>query len=209
MRRKLLFICCLLCTLRGWGKDGETFQAGDIWYEIISEANASCRVIEDQMDRWGMKLPYGSYIEEIPNSVRYNGKRYTVIEIGDCAFLSSEVVRITIPNSVTTIGKNAFASCIYLTSIIMSDSVTTINAGAFAKCPHLSSIRLPPGITRIASNTFYQTGITFCNIPEGVTEIGESAFKNTPITSIQIPKSVTSIYGSAFENCYKLTSISL
>ena len=49
----------------------------------------------------------------IPETVTYNGQIYKVIRIGSCAFEGCSVLTsLTIPNSVTSIGNNAFYGCI-------------------------------------------------------------------------------------------------
>ena len=55
------------------------------------------------------------YIGEIviPKTVTSGGKTYSVISIGNIAFDGcSGLTSVTIPNSVTSIGNNAFYSCI-------------------------------------------------------------------------------------------------
>ena len=93
-----------------------------------------------------------------------------------------------IPNSVTTIGQDAFGYCKSLTSITIPSSVTTIGMSAFAFCTNLSSI----------------------TIPTSVTTIGGNAFENCrSLTSITIPSSVRSIGSFALRDCSELTSISV
>ena len=71
----------------------------------------------------------------IPDSVTYNGKTYTVTNIGDCAFYSCYSLKsVTIPNSVTSIGYFAFYGCSRLTSITIPNSVTSIGERAFEGC---------------------------------------------------------------------------
>ena len=49
----------------------------------------------------------------------------------DCTSLTS----VTIPNSVTSIGRCAFYGCTSLTSITIPDSVTSIGDEAFSAAP--------------------------------------------------------------------------
>lgn len=93
--------------------------------------------------------------------------------------------KVVMPNTVTSIGNNAFKDCKKLTSITISARVTSIGQDAFFGCENLTSV----------------------TIPKSVTSIGEYAFYNTKLTSITIPNSVTSIGNCAFAGCENLTNI--
>jgi hypothetical protein len=56
-----------------------------------------------------------------------------------CASLSS----ITIPDSVTSIGSEAFSYCESLTDITIPSSVTSIEIRAFRGCSNLKAVMLP------------------------------------------------------------------
>ena len=56
------------------------------------------------------------------------------------AFYGSNIVSITIPDSVTSIGGRAFYNCSSLTSITIPDSVTSIGGDAFSNCSKLRDI---------------------------------------------------------------------
>ena len=60
-----------------------------------------------------------------------------------------KLTKITIPNSVTSIGGYAFEGCTGLTSITIPNSVTSIGNYAFYGCRGLTSITIPNSITLI------------------------------------------------------------
>ncbi|MFR8691490.1 MAG: leucine-rich repeat protein [Faecalibacterium prausnitzii] len=61
---------------------------------------------------------------------------------------------IQIPNSVETIGTNAFQNCQDLESITLPASLKTIESSAFSYCLNLSEIRLPTSLKAIQSYVF-------------------------------------------------------
>ena len=150
--------------------------------------------------------------------VKYLGKERTitipnsVTSIGDEAFYRcSELTSITIPNSVTTIGAYTFYGCTGLTSITIPNSVTTIGAFTFYGCTGLTSITIPNSVTNIGNWAFNECrGLTSITIPNSVTSIGQYAFSRcTGLTSVSIPSSVTNIEHEAFYGCSGLTSITI
>ena len=115
-----------------------------------------------------------------------------------------------IPNSVTSIGDDAFYLC-DLTSITIPESVASIGYSAFYGCSGLTSITLPDGLTSIGNWAFgYCSSLTSITLPESVTSIGNSAFDNcSGLTSITLPNSITSIGSYAFHYCIALQSVKM
>ncbi len=116
-----------------------------------------------------------------------------------------------IPNSVHSIGSNAFNGCISLKSISIPASVTSIQSRAFCNCSSLESIVVPNSVASIDYAVFYCcTSLESITIPDSVTSIGDSAFSNcSSLKSISIPDSVTSIGEAAFRGCTGLESITI
>ena len=83
---------------------------------------------------------------------------------------------VTIPESVTKIGKRAFSKCKSLTSVNIPNSVTEIGNEAFSGCKALTSINIPNSVTEIGDYAFSGSGLTSITIPESVTEIGNRPF---------------------------------
>ena len=148
----------------------------------------------------------------IPESVTYEGEKYSVTGIGGSAFYGcSSLTSVNTPNSVTSIGEYAFYYCSSLTSVSIGNSVTSIGYGAFYECRSLTSVTIPNSVTSIGSSAFYGcSSLTSVTIPNSVTSIGYNAFQScSGLTSVTIPNSVTSIRDDAFMNCSGLISVTI
>ena len=115
----------------------------------------------------------------------------------------------TIPDSVTSIGYDAFCNCKSLTSVTIPDSVTSIGEYAFYNCTSLTSVTFPDSVTSIGKYAFCDcSSLTSVTIPDSVTSIVGSAFAGcTSLTNVTIPDSVTSIGDWAFSGCRSLTDV--
>ena len=117
----------------------------------------------------------------------------------------------TIPNSVTSIGNQAFSGATALTTVHFeaNSTLTSIGPFAFRDTRLLTSITIPNSVTTIGNSAFaVATALTSITIPNSVTSIGLAAFANaTALTSITIPNSVTSIGSYAFFNARSLTTM--
>ena len=95
---------------------------------------------------------------------------------------ASHITSVTIPDSVTNIGEDAFRGCTGLKSIILPDSVKTIGRNAFRGCSSLESVTIPEGVTTIENCAFSNCpNLREIHIPSTVTDINPNLF-GSPVT---------------------------
>ena len=126
-----------------------------------------------------------------------------------------------LPNSVTSIGDDAFTGCFNLTNVTVSDSVTSIGAAAFYQCINLTNINIGAGLTSIGYDGFdgcYSlTAITVATNNPAYSSVAGILFDKNQTTLIRcpggiagsctIPSSVTSIGNFAFLNDYRVNMV--
>ena len=96
------------------------------------------------------------YNKEKTELVRYinnDSTSYTVPDsiktINDQAFLGANLTNITIPNSVSTMGKYTFKDCKNLTTINLPENIDTISRGMFQRCESLKNLKIPKSVKKI------------------------------------------------------------
>lgn len=125
----------------------------------------------------------------------------SVTSIGENAFWGSGIESITIPESVTEIGESAFEKCLSLKIVTLPSSVTSINDRAFYDCMELSSIALPSKLKTIGMEAFaYCQSMIELKIPASVDNIGMNICMDCPnMKSIKVD-SKNPVYDSR-NNC--------
>jgi hypothetical protein len=134
-----------------------------------------------------------------------------VMSIGPSAFgnysYNSTITSISVPNSITNLGNNAFYDCNALTNINIPGSVTALGSGVCQQCQHLTTVTLGYGLTNISAYMFDQSGMKSLVIPNSVTSIGTFAFAGSSLTNIVMSANLAGIGNQAFNLCYGLRSV--
>lgn len=148
-----------------------------------------------------------------------------ITELGDLSCYSlNQLVSVTIPDTITTIGAKCFKSCSALETIRISSSVTNIKYSAFWGCTKLKNVYIDDisAWCKIifddeTSNPLYNEGNLFLcgkvlehiDIPKDIERISDFAFFASSIKTVNIPSNVTEIGMCAFAYCKNLTKITI
>ncbi len=140
----------------------------------------------------------------------------SITSIGDdafsvCSHLSGSLI---IPEGVTKICQYAFDGCSFLSgSLSLPESLIAIDAGAFRGCKFTCEFLLPSNLESLGREAFGGCDEMFgeLHFPESLKSIDEGAFAGmTSLTgNITIPQSITEIPSSLFSGCSGLKSLTL
>ena len=196
----------------------QEISVGDYKYAYTVNAGGSTATITEFRGPVDPKNT-GPYDIDIPEKLG----NYTVTVLGEDSFSTDDfdsplydihhtkIHSVTIPQSVTSIGKDAFAQCRALQSLTIDDAATSIGDWAFCECYKLTTLSLGENITTIGDYAFEDCRIlNNVTIPQSVTSIGKHAFEFCyKMDSLTIKDAATSIGEYAFCDCQKLETLSL
>ena len=154
--------------------------------------------------------PYSGDIV-IAETIAYEGTQYTVTGIGEKAFFQKNITSVTFPNSITSIGSAAFMYCQVLDSIEIPERVTIIPTDVFASCQNLRHVKLPEGLTEIGNSAFNSCyGLDSIFIPNTVEVIQDWAFAGCKnLSYVKIPQQLKTVGQGAFGSCPSLAYVDI
>ena len=180
-----------------------------IWDEVFNQCK-SLKSITWNAKNCETSSPFAAISNNITSFVL--GDQVELIPAGLCSGMS-QITSITIPNSVKSIGVEAFkGSGIYTNTSNWENGALYINNCLIAVDRKLSgNFSIKPGTRFIADGAFeWCSDLTSITIPNSVIHIGNNTFYHcSSLKSIIIPESVTSIGDYTFVECEELTEIYL
>ncbi|MDE6726703.1 MAG: leucine-rich repeat domain-containing protein, partial [Oscillospiraceae bacterium] len=127
--------------------------------------------------------------------------------------LREAITKVTLPDTIESIGEFAFCKCKSLTEINFPKKLTKISKGMF-EYTGFENIVIEGHIKRIGSAAFYVCrALKHVKLCEGVAEIGSGAFYNcTELETIELPRSLERVPSNVMPNapfwkCHKLTAL--
>ncbi|MDR1258934.1 MAG: leucine-rich repeat protein [Tannerellaceae bacterium] len=159
-------------------------DAGNNWVNLSLAIKGSKYVDLNLQSCTGATITEGYYDREVHGTV----VTYTYYGV----FLDmNNLVAVTLPKGLKTIGKYAFYECENLASVALPEGLTGIHEEAFRSCVRLSDINFPQSITGINGSAFYNCNkLASFTVPANLKEIGKFAFQFCGLTTITIPGSM-------------------
>lgn len=218
-----VFNFCLKLNSATWNaknctRISQTNEDGDEYISLLFDSSNLYDEETDTSTPFGVSsIIFGSAVTNIPQSL--------------CEY-NTLITSVTLPVSVKTIEKNAFAYCKNLSHVTLGGNEESIHPEAFydtpwwdtyyenlsdgpiylgkslvgykGEMPENTTINVKEGTVSIAAAAFYgQDNLVAVTFPESLEEIGASAFNNCAnLKEITIPKNVTKVGEHAFNDDY-------
>lgn len=107
-----------------------------------------------------------------------------------------EVKEVVLPDTIKSIGTEAFENCKKLKKINLPKGLETISPRAFYGCKILDDIIIPASLSHISNEAFEHCKLNNVKIEKGVKSIGSGAFTCCELKNVKLPDSVTEFKNS-------------
>ncbi len=134
-----------------------------------------------------------------------------IISIGSQAFMSCPIKKVSLPNSIESLGYGVFAKCSKLESVILHGNLKEIGNDLFADCISLNKVQLPSKLNFLGKYMFFNCSkLKEISLPSDLNKMGEGVFEGcASLKRICFPNSLTEISQSAFSKCTSLDTITI
>jgi len=202
MKRQLLIFFAIM--LSAVASASEIVKINGVWYSLFY--NQASEKYEASVTNGNNGISDAVGDIEIPETVEYEGISYCVTKISKYAFHGSDVTSVKIPNSVTSIGGQAFQDCKLLTSVTGGNNIVIIWDQAFSGCSSLASADILYSVKQIDALAFYGCkSLTSITIGKNIYRIGAYAFEWCEgLTTVVIGRGLTYLDSNAFAYCHGL-----
>lgn len=118
--------------------------------------------------------------------------------------------RVFLPDTIVSIGENAFSGCSALERVHLPVNLENIPRRLFDGCAALQEVTLPAAVKSIGEYAFYGCErLKALHLPESVERIGKYAFYNCrKMEKINIPLAARELHTGLFLNCDSLKYLS-
>lgn len=175
-----------------------------ITYEIISGSSSpTCAVTYQTSNLYSGNIT-------VPSTIEAEGIMYEVVEIGDYAFSGcGNLTSVSLPSSVSRIGRNAFYECKTLQKV-SGAKINFVGKGAFSGCSSLSSLGSFVNLERIEDSAFKDC-VKLISVELGsIKELGVSVFDGcSGLAEIKLPQNLKVIPDYTFNGCSSLKTVIL
>lgn len=150
-------------------------------------------------------------IAVIPDTVYVGNIPMAVKRIKNTAFAFSDIIHVTLPETLEKIGYAAFYLCTNLKSIDIPGNVRMLDFMTFNCCFGMESVTLHEGLEEIGGNVFEGcNALAAADIPATVTRIGEYAFRECAhLVELELHEGLKEIQKYAFSKCRSLAGVTL
>ena len=109
---------------------------------------------------------------------------YKITAVGDMALMGCSLQEIELPETIDSIGKQAFENCGDLESVVLPNCITVLPEACFSFCMSLSEVILPQHLKSIGKDAFSGCAMSTVTIPAEVTSIAKGAFDCDDLESV-------------------------
>ncbi len=145
-------------------------------------------------------VPEGTTGWSAINDAILDAEKYIILDLSDCTVPGNTITGMADGDDPIGNVMNIIQDNPYIKGIILPDSLKTIGNNAFDGCTNLTVVTIPAGVETIGNNAFDGcTNLTVVTIPADVETIGNGAFDGcTGLISVTFGGSDTEIGDNAF-----------